>query len=120
MRNVTDVDDKIIARAQESGETIAALTARTHAAYQQDMALLGCLPPTIEPKATDHIPHMIAMIGRLVDQGQAYEDGAGNVLFRTASMSTYGALSRLSQDDLIAGARVEVSSAKEDPRDFVL
>lgn len=119
-RNVTDVDDKVIQRSLESGETIAELTARTHAAYQEDMAAIGCLPPTIEPKATAHIPHMIAMIQKLLDQGQAYEDGTGNVLFRTSAMPTYGALSRLSQDDLIAGARVEVSSAKEDPRDFVL
>ena len=120
VRNVTDVDDKIIARSLESGETIGELTARTHQAYVEDMATIGCLPPTIEPKATEHIEHMIVMIQTLVSQGHAYEDGIGNVLFRTSSMATYGALSRLSQDDLIAGARVEVSSEKEDPRDFVL
>ena len=120
VRNVTDVDDKIIERSMENGETIAALTERTLAAFHEDLATIGCLPPTIEPRATQHIPHMIAMIERLMDQGQAYADGTGNVLFRTQAMATYGALSRLSQDDLIAGARIEVSEAKEDPRDFVL
>lgn len=120
VRNVTDVDDKIIERATDSGETIADLTARTLAAYHEDMATIGCLPPTLEPKATAHIPHMIVMIQRLIDQGQAYTDGKGSVLFRTQAMANYGALSRLSQADLIAGARIEVSHAKEDPRDFVL
>ena len=120
VRNVTDVDDKIIERSVERGETIAALTARTLAAYHEDMAAIGCLPPTIEPRATEHIPHMIAMIERLMAQGQAYEDGAGTVLFRTAAMPNYGALSRLSREDLIAGARIDVSEVKEDPRDFVL
>ena len=120
VRNVTDVDDKIIERSMENGETIAALTERTLAAFHEDLATIGCLPPTIEPRATQHIPHMIAMIERLMDQGQAYADGTGNVLFRTQAMATYGALSRLSHDDLIAGARIEVSEAKEDPRDFVL
>ena len=108
VRNVTDVDDKIIERSMENGETIAALTERTLAAFHEDLATIGCLPPTIEPRATQHIPHMIAMIERLMDQGQAYADGTGNVLFRTQAMATYGALSRLSQDDLIAGARIEV------------
>ncbi len=120
VRNVTDVDDKIIERSRDSGETIGELTARTLAAFHEDMATVGCLPPTLEPRATEHMAHMIALIQRLMDQGQAYADGTGNVLFRTAAMPTYGALSRLSQEDLIAGARVEVSSAKEDPRDFVL
>ena len=114
------MDDKIIQRSVESGETIADLTARTHGYYVKDMAVIGCLPPTIEPFATAHIPHMIEMIEALIAKGHAYPDGTGNVLFRTASMATYGALSRLSQDDLIAGARIEVSDAKEDPRDFVL
>ena len=120
VRNVTDVDDKIIKRSLESGEAMGELTARVLAAFHEDMATLGCLRPTIEPRATDHITHMISMIKQLIDQGQAYEDGIGNVLFRTTAMPNYGALSRLSQEDLIAGARVEISHAKEDPRDFVL
>ena len=120
VRNVTDVDDKIIERSIDMGITIDALTKQTLLAYHEDMATVGCLSPTIEPRATDHIPHMIAMIQRLIDLGKAYPDGMGNVLFRTRTMPTYGALSRLSQDGLIAGARVEISNAKEDPRDFVL
>ena len=118
VRNVTDVDDKIIERSLETGETIAELTARTHKAYLEDMAFIGCLPPTLEPKATAHIPQMIEMIQTLLHKGHAYTDGRGTVLFRTASMPAYGRLSRLSRDDLIAGDHD--MPAKEDPCDFVL
>lgn len=120
VRNITDVDDKIIARADDLGVSIGELTARTYEDYVDDMETLGCLSPTVEPRATEHIPQMIEMIQKLLAQNNAYEDGSGNVLFHTASMPGYGSLSRLSQEDLIAGARIEVSNQKRDPRDFVL
>ena len=118
-RNITDVDDKIIARAQETGEDIGAITQRYADAYHADMEALNALPPDVEPRATAHIPQMIAMIEKLIAAGHAYpkED---HVLFRVRSMQEYGALSRHSRDELIAGARVEVAPYKEDPADFVL
>jgi cysteinyl-tRNA synthetase len=119
VRNITDVEDKIIAAARESGEPIDALTRRTTAIFHEDMAALGNLPPDVEPRATEYIPQMIAMIARLIASGHAYA-AEGHVLFRVASYSKYGALSRRSRADLIAGARVEVAPYKEDPGDFVL
>src|SRR6516162_2901119 len=124
VRNITDVEDKIIAAARENGEPIDALTRRTIAVFHQDMAALGNLPPDIEPRATEYIPQMIAMIERLITSGHAYVAGgneaAGHVLFRVASYPKYGALSRRSRADMVAGARVEVAPYKEDPGDFVL
>jgi cysteinyl-tRNA synthetase len=124
VRNITDIDDKIIAAARENGEPIPALTARTTAAFHADMAALNVLPPDVEPRATDHIPQMIAMIERLIAKGCAYvaEDNAnaGHVLFAVASDPDYGQLSRRSRDEMIAGARVEVAPYKRDPADFVL
>jgi cysteinyl-tRNA synthetase len=119
VRNITDVDDKIIAAAKRSGEPIASITERTAAIYQADMAALGCLPPTEEPRATAHIDEMLAMVGELVAAGHAYA-AEGHVLFDVASMAGYGALSRRSLDEMIAGARVEVAPYKRHPHDFVL
>ncbi len=118
-RNITDVDDKIIARAAENAESIDHLTARTTEAFHQDMGALGALPPSLEPRATDHIYRMIDMIERLVDEDYAYE-AEGHVLFHVPAMHDYGELSRRSRDDQVAGARVEVAPYKKDPADFVL
>ena len=119
VRNVTDVDDKINARAAELGEPIAALTARTLAWYHEDMAALGNLPPDVEPRATDNIGGMIALVERLIAGGHAYA-AEGHALFRVASFASYGALSGRDPEELLAGARVEVASYKENPGDFVL
>ena len=119
VRNITDVDDKINAAAKQSGEPIAAITARTTRMFHDDMAALGALEPDHEPRATEHIAGMIAMAERLIERGHAYE-AEGHVLFHVPSMEGYGALSRRSQKDLIAGARVEVAPYKKDPADFVL
>jgi len=119
VRNITDVEDKIIAAARANGEPIDALTARTTAIYRDDMAALGNLPPDVEPRATEYIPQMILMIERLIASGHAYA-AEGHALFRIASYAKYGALSRRSRADMIAGARVEVAPYKEDPGDFVL
>ncbi len=119
VRNITDVDDKITARAQEAGETIGAVTARTTADYHADMAAIGNLPPDLEPRATAHVPEMIAVIERLIGGGHAYA-ADGHVLFAVASYAQYGALSGRSPDELLAGARVEVAPYKRDPGDFVL
>jgi cysteinyl-tRNA synthetase len=119
VRNVTDVDDKINARAAETGRDIRAITDETLRWFHEDMAALGALPPTHEPRATEWIGAMIAMIGTLIEKGHAYEAN-GHVLFRVRSYTDYGALSGRSVDDMIAGARVEVAPFKEDPLDFVL
>ena len=118
-RNVTDVDDKINARAAELGIPIRDLTAETYRYFQGDVAALGCLPPTIEPRATEHIEEMKALIERLMNSGHAYV-AENNVLFHVPSMPDYGQLSRRPLDDMIAGARVEVAPYKKDPQDFVL
>jgi len=118
-RNITDVDDKINARARESGEPISAITSRTTADFHRDMAALNCLPPDVEPTATGHIAEMIALIEKLIARGHAYA-AEGHVLFRVASFPDYGKLSGRSPDELLAGARVEVATYKENPGDFVL
>ena len=119
VRNITDIDDRIIVRAADNGESIKALTNRTADAYQGDMRRLGALAPDVEPRATQYVGEMIAMIQRLVDNGHAYA-ADGHVLFSVPSMDDYGRLSRRSRDELIAGARVEVAPYKKDPADFVL
>jgi cysteinyl-tRNA synthetase len=119
VRNITDVDDKIINAHKETGEPIEEITARTARAYRDDMHALGCLDPDIEPRATRHIDEMVAMIGTLVDGGHAYA-ADGHVLFDVPSMPEYGALSRRNIDEMIAGARVEVAPYKRNPQDFVL
>ncbi len=118
-RNITDIDDKIMARAAEKGEDINAITTRFADAYHADMAALNALPPDLEPRATGHIPAMIDMIARLIDKGHAYE-ADGHVLYNVPSLESYGKLSGRNRDEMIAGARVEVASYKKDPADFVL
>jgi cysteinyl-tRNA synthetase len=119
VRNITDVDDKINARAAERGESIAAITAGPTADFHADMEALGALPPDVEPHATAHIAEMIAMIERLIAGGHAYA-AEGHVLFSVASFAEYGKLSGRSPDELLAGARVDVAPYKRDPGDFVL
>jgi len=119
VRNITDVDDKINARAAERGISIRALTEETARIYEEDVAALGNLPPTVTPRATEHIDQMIAMIGQLIESGHAYEAG-GHVLFDVSSKPDYGKLSRRSLDEMIAGARVEVAPYKKNAMDFVL
>ncbi len=119
VRNITDVEDKIIEAAARNGESIEALTTRTTEAYHEDMAALNALPPDLEPRATEHIDGMIRMIAKLIEKGHAYE-AEGHVLFDVTSMADYGKLSGRNRDDMIAGARVEVAPYKKDPADFVL
>ena len=119
VRNITDVDDKINARAAETGESIADVTARTGAQFAADMAALGNALPDIEPRATAHIAEMIVLIERMIDAGHAYT-AAGHVLFSVASFADYGRLSGRDPDALLAGARVEVAPYKRDAGDFVL
>jgi cysteinyl-tRNA synthetase len=119
VRNITDVDDKINARAAESGEDIRTLTERTVTQFHADMAALNTAAPDVEPRATDHIAEMIAMIEALIAKGNAYE-ADGHVMFDVPSMPDYGKLSRHSRDELVAGARVEVAPYKRDAADFVL
>ncbi|WP_421781173.1 cysteine--tRNA ligase [Kiloniella litopenaei] len=119
VRNITDVEDKIIEASLKSGEPIESITKRTTQAYHDDMAALGALPPDIEPRATDHIQEMIDMSAKLIEKGHAYE-AEGHVLFSVKSMADYGELSRRNREDMIAGARVEVAPYKKDPADFVL
>jgi len=119
VRNFTDVDDKINARAAASGRTIGEITAETVQWYLDDMGALGALEPDEMPRATAFIPQMVAMIGKLIAGGHAYE-AAGHVLFAVESYAAYGRLSGRSVDDMIAGARVEVAPYKRNPMDFVL
>jgi cysteinyl-tRNA synthetase len=119
VRNITDVDDKINARAAERGVSIRDLTDETYANFKSDVAALGCLPPTVEPRATEHIEQMKILIERLVAEGHGYV-AEGHVLFNVPSMPEYGQLSKRPLDDMIAGARVEVAPYKKDPQDFVL
>ena len=125
VRNVTDVDDKINARAAERGISIQELTKTTYENFKADVDTLGCLPPTVEPRATEYVrkpdapTDMIRLIERLVKNGCAYV-AEGHVLFHVASMKDYGKLSNRSLDEMIAGARVEIAPYKKDPMDFVL
>ncbi|MGH7083852.1 MAG: cysteine--tRNA ligase, partial [Acetobacteraceae bacterium] len=119
VRNITDVEDKIIARSAETGEKIPDLTRRTTAEFHADMAALGALPPDLEPRATTHIGDMITLTERLIANGHAYA-AEGHVLFAVASFAGYGQLSGRSREDMIAGARVEIAPYKRDPADFVL
>ncbi|MCW8916246.1 MAG: cysteine--tRNA ligase [Magnetovibrio sp.] len=118
-RNITDVDDKIINRAMESGESISDITKRTEQAFLDDMSALGAMHPDVQPRATEHIAGMITMIGKLVSAGHAYE-AEGHVLFSVESYREYGGLSGRNRDEMVAGARVEVAPYKRDPADFVL
>lgn len=117
--NITDIEDKIITRARQSGESIDTITKRYTKIYNEDMGALGNMPPTIQPLATEHIPEMIAQIDALIQNGHAYE-ADGHVLFNVPSFEKYGGLSGRSRDEQVAGARVEVATYKKDPADFVL
>jgi cysteinyl-tRNA synthetase len=125
VRNITDVDDKINARAAEEypdlplNEAIRKVTEKTDKQFHEDVAALGCLNPTVEPRATEHIAEMRTLIEKLVASGNAYV-ADDNVLFSVPSMKDYGQLSKRPLDELIAGARIEVAPYKKDPRDFVL
>jgi len=118
-RNVTDVDDKIIAAAESEGVGYRQITERYYRHYMEDMGALNVLPPDFEPRATAFVPRMIAMIERLIETGNAYE-AEGHVLFSVPSDPAYGELSRRDRDAILAGARVEVAPYKRDPADFVL
>ena len=120
VRNITDIDDKIIRRAAENGETPEALTGRFIAAMHEDCAQLSILPPDEEPRATQYVPQIIAMVSKLIESGHAYLAADGDVLYSVASFAPYGRLSGKRLADLRAGARVEVDEAKRDPLDFVL
>ena len=119
VRNITDVDDKINARAAERGVPIRELTEGTYQNFKEDVAALGCLPPTVEPRATEHIAEMKTLIERLIASGNAYA-AEDHVLFSVPSMPDYGKLSKRSLDEMEAGARVDVAPYKRDPMDFVL
>jgi cysteinyl-tRNA synthetase len=120
IRNITDIDDKIIERANENKETIDALTGRTIASMQEDFAMLGLELPTHEPRATDHIEGMIKMIGTLIDKGHAYHSAGGDVFFAVRTFPEYGKLSNKNIDDLNPGSRIAEDESKKDPLDFVL
>jgi cysteinyl-tRNA synthetase len=127
VRNITDIDDKINARAAERAvgrnvpilDIVRELTNETARIYEEDVAALGCLPPSVAPRATEHVQQMIAMIAQLIEAGHAYP-AEGHVLFDVASKSDYGKLSRRPLDEMIAGARVDVAPYKKEPMDFVL
>ncbi|MGI9501367.1 MAG: cysteine--tRNA ligase [Geminicoccaceae bacterium] len=118
-RNITDIDDKIIKAAATGDTPIDAVTSRYTQAYNEDMAALNVLPPTIEPMATGHVDQMLAMIDDLIAKGAAYE-ADGHVLFHVPACKSYGSLSKRSREDMIDGARVEIAPYKRDPADFVL
>ncbi|MEO9943896.1 MAG: cysteine--tRNA ligase [Paraglaciecola sp.] len=120
VRNITDVDDKIIARANERGIDAAEFTEQTIARMHEDFAAIGLLEPDIEPRVTTHMPEIIDVIQRLIDKGHAYQAPSGDVLFEVSTYEAYGKLGRQDLEQLNAGARVEVASEKRDPLDFVL
>lgn len=120
VHNITDIDDKIIRRANDIGEQFSDLTARFIDAMHEDERNLGILPPTIEPRATEFIPQIIALVQQLIDRGHAYAASNGDVYYRVTSFDGYGKLSNKNIDELLAGARIDVDEIKEDPRDFVL
>jgi len=120
VRNITDIDDKILQRAEENGESYSELTRRMIQAMHQDEARLGVLPPSEEPCATAHIDDIIAMIHKLISSGHAYEADNGDVYFAVESFPDYGKLSKKKLEDLVAGARVDVRETKRSPADFAL
>ncbi|MCL5425515.1 MAG: cysteine--tRNA ligase [Gammaproteobacteria bacterium] len=120
VRNITDIDDKILKRADENGESITALTERMIAAMHEDEARLSVLPPSHEPRATGHIGDIVAMIETLIEKGFAYAADNGDVYYRVRKFADYGKLNNRQLDDMRSGARVEVDVHKEDPLDFVL
>ncbi len=124
VRNITDVDDKILHRAKERGEEPMALSDRFAKLYQEEMAEIGCLTPDVQPKVSEHIPEIVAIIETLISKGAAYEvvmkDGAKDVYYAVRAFDGYGKLSKRNIDDLRVGARIETSDEKRDPLDFAL
>lgn len=120
VRNITDIDDKIIRRAVERGITIRELTDEMTAAMHQDIGRLGIEPPTVEPRATEYVPQMLALIGTLREKGLAYQGSSGDMNYAVRKFPGYGKLSGKSLDELRAGERVAVLEGKDDPLDFVL
>jgi cysteinyl-tRNA synthetase len=120
VRNITDIDDKIIKRANENNESIQSLTQRFIAAMDEDSAKLGIIRPDIEPRATEHVQGMLDMISKLIEKGFAYQANNGDVFYKVRSFNDYGKLSGKTLDDLRAGERVDVDGHKQDPLDFVL
>ncbi len=120
VRNITDIDDKIIKRAVENGESISQLTTRFTQYLHEDTAALGILPPTHEPRATEYVPQMLTIIAQLEKNGLAYQADGGDVNYSVRDFPSYGKLSGKSLDDLRAGERVDINSDKRDPLDFVL
>ena len=120
VRNITDIDDKIINRARENGETLSSLTTRFTRYMHEDTGALGILPPDHEPRATEYIPEMLELIGKLEENSLAYQSEDGDVNYSVRDFEGYGKLSGKSLDDLRAGERVEVNTGKHDPLDFVL
>ena len=120
VRNITDIDDKILRRATENGEPYEALTERFIAAMNEDAERLGIIAPDREPRATAHIGDIIAMITRLIATGHAYQASNGDVYYRVTAFADYGKLSGKKPDELLSGARIAVDEAKDDPRDFAL
>ncbi|HSI45964.1 MAG TPA: cysteine--tRNA ligase [Methylophilus sp.] len=120
VRNITDIDDKIIKRANENNESIQSLTQRFIEAMDEDSAKLGIIRPDIEPRATEHVQGMLDMISKLIEKGFAYQANNGDVFYKVRSFTDYGKLSGKTLDDLRAGERVDVDGAKQDPLDFVL
>ena len=120
VRNITDIDDKIIKRANENGEDFHALTERFIAAMNEDADALGVVRPDTEPKATEYVDQIISMVQTLIAKGHAYPASNGDVYYDVSSFKPYGRLSKRNLDDLQAGARVEIDEIKTDPLDFVL
>ena len=120
VQNITDIDDKIIKRAAENGEPVGALTERFIAAMHEDCDALGIMRPDHEPRATQYLPAIVGMIGKLIERGYAYLTANGDVMYAVAKFDGYGRLSGKRLTDLRAGARVEVDESKRDPLDFVL
>ncbi|WP_229008482.1 cysteine--tRNA ligase [Methylophilus sp. Leaf408] len=120
VRNITDIDDKIIKRANENNESIQSLTQRFITAMDEDSAKLGIIRPDIEPRATEHVQGMLDMISKLIEKGFAYQANNGDVFYKVRSFNDYGKLSGKTLDDLRAGERVDVDGHKQDPLDFVL
>ena len=124
VRNITDIDDKILARAKENGEAPLALSQRMAEVYRQQIAAVGCESPTHEPKVSDHLPEIFAIVEKLIARGAAYvvdmPGGTRDVYFSVRSFPGYGKLSRRKIDELVSGARVEKDETKRDPLDFAL
>ena len=119
VRNFTDIDDKIIARANETGVPAQEISEKYIEEYKEDMASIGVKPPTIQPKVTEHIVEIIEMIQRIIDNGHAYQSG-GDVFFSVKKFNGYGKLSKRDPDDMLAGTRIDINEKKEDPLDFAL